>query len=155
MATNNAVNFKKPFPSFYAYASADVANVTGDGTVVTLPLNSTLHNVTTSYSTATYTFTADRTGKFLVASQLFLGELVGHSSVDFTIVTTARNYAVTANLTPMASGATTVCGFQNIALVDMTAGDTLYLTAACGGGGKTVDLIGLKYYSYLSCSYIG
>lgn len=155
MATNNAVNFIKPFPSFFAYLNADTASITGDGTIATVPFDRTLHNDTNGFNTGTYTFTADRTGKFLVAAQCYFSPLATKTSTTMTIVTTARSYMVGMNLAPIANGAFTVATLQNTALVDMTAGDTMYLTVAVGGAAKNLHVTGNRNYSWLSCTFIG
>lgn len=154
MATNNAVNQLKPFASFFAYLSADTGAITGDGTVATVPFNSELHDETSSFNTGTYTFTAPTTGKYLVAAQCYVSPLAGKTSTTMTIVTTARSYKVGMNLTPIAQGGSTVGSIQNTTLVDMTAGDTMYLTIAVGGGALDLHVTGLRNYSWLSCTFI-
>ena len=149
MPTNNAVDLKIPFPAFFAYINADTAGVTGDGTVVTVPLNRELNDETNNFDTGTYTFIADRSGKFLVAVNIGLFPVAGKTGSTVTLVTTARSYSFNMNT------AGTNAMFKFATLADMTVGDTMHVICHTDGGAKTTTISGLYNYTSLSCSYIG
>lgn len=149
MATNNAINLNLPFPAFYGYLSADTGNVTGDGTVVTVPFNQELNDETGSFNTGTYTFTAPRTGKYLAVINIGLYPVSGKTGSTVTLVTTARSYSFNMNT------AGTDAMFKFVTLADMTTGDTMYVTCHTDGGALTTTISGLYNYSSLSCSFIG
>ena len=135
-ATSSAVTFS-------AYRSADVANVTGDGTAYMVPYNVSLVNVGSGFNTGTGVFTAPNTGRYMFNVTVGLSTLgAGHTLGTMQLVTTGGTYTSNyAAYGPIrASNNLYMQTFSQ--LVSMTAGDTAYVVVTVSNSTKTVTLYG-------------
>jgi hypothetical protein len=132
-------------PAFYAYASANQTNVTGDGTFVDPVLfNSTTVNRSSSYSTGTSTFTAPATGVYLFYVNLYLYNLgAAHTAAGALVfVNGATVYNIITNNPYLISDAGTLVMNGCSGSIALNSGDTVVVTLQVTGGTKTVDLGG-------------
>lgn len=146
LISTTAGSITKPLqPCFFAYLSASATDVTGDGTVYTLALNTELFDQQNNFDNTTYTFTAPVTGKYMVtvATQLLqLGAL--HTLVESKLVVagTSANTYVLFSLSGAARDSNNNMIMTNSLLVPMTATDTFTVTVQATGSTKTVDVFG-------------
>lgn len=135
-------------PAFLEHLSTARNDVTGDGTVVTVTYNDEVYDKANNFTAST--FTAPVAGKYLLSANLTVeGLATTHTSVDFYIVTTGRNYISTSNLPGLA--AVTQVAFSQTVIADMSAGDQAYVQVAVNGTGKTADFSGAaSFRNYFS-----
>lgn len=141
ITTDGAVNFPMQ-PAFNAsIVSASLTNVTGSGTVYSIPYDTVDTNIGSDFDGTT--FTASISGKYyfnlvVTASDIASGADVG----QITITTSNRTYqGYDRNPYATSQPYLTKCSFDICALVDMDSGDTAYSTIAVGGlGSDTVDV---------------
>ncbi|CAB5187433.1 C1q domain containing protein [uncultured Caudovirales phage] len=146
-------NYTSPNKSaFQARASADILNVTGNATVYSVILNTTIFDNQTEYSTTTGLFTAQKTGKYLFACQLSLGGMTGATFAQLRLVTSNRTYDLGTFGNGALSGAT--LGIGGSAVADLDAADTAKLTVEVTGiGANSADI--LANNSYFSGCLVG
>ena len=133
-ASNRQTNSSQP--AFLAFNSSPRLDVTGNGDVYTVPLDTELFIQGSNF--ATNTFTAPVTGFYQFNCSVHGLQLVGTNSVELQLVTTARTYTFGNN-----SGAfvgDNIIGFS--ILVPMTAGNTASVVYTVSAGTKTVDVFG-------------
>ena len=146
-------NYTSPSKSaFQARASANILNVTGNGTVYSIIFNSSIFDTQSEYSTSTGLFTAAKTGKYLFACQITLSGMTGATLSQLRLVTSNRTY----DLGTFGNGALSgqILGINGSAVVDLDAGDTAKLTIEVAGiGSDSADI--LQNNSYFSGCLIG
>lgn len=135
--------------AFLARPSADITDVTGDGTAYHVVFPSEIVDRGDDYDTATGTFTARKTGLYMLTGGLYLGGIIStHTAMLIAIVTSNRVYGVVyVNPYPIVVSTDRVI-FGVSCLADMDAADTAYLRVTVTGGTKVVDII---YSSAYSC----
>lgn len=153
-STGIATNIKQPaFGYFLANSTAN--NLTGDGTIVALPVDSMLYDNDNNVTSSTATFTAPVTGIYhLLISCYFANLTATQLAYDIIINTTAHLYVVgTGN--PYIASQSALAIFQGSVFAHMTAGDTAIFEAACYNSTKTVGFEGSSggnaFYGYLVC----
>lgn len=122
-------------PSFLAYLSSSINNVTGDGTQYTIIFDTEVFDQGTDYVLATGVFTAPVTGKYQ-----FNGSCARNGNT--ALATGTFVLAVTSNLTyrlfsVSSSGVFTDATLGNTIIVDMDASDTFTLDITVNGTGST------------------
>lgn len=153
MATNNAINVQGPTPSFRVRLSGNQSNVTGDSTVYTIPFDTVIYDLTSSFNTTTHVFTVPLDGKYLFNfSARIYGFNATHTQGYFYITVNSDTYIgwegnVYATST---TNATRNCTL----LLDLTAGDTVKGQLQVDNGTKTVDLYGNERSTWFSGAYI-
>jgi len=139
MATNNAINQHKPIPLFFAYMAASTGAVTGDGTTVKVPYDSTLFN-DGSFNTATYEFIAPSNGIYLLNTGIIADNANGKTSagIQFYINGVLFNaYGCNPNLITVGGSYS-----KNVnCIVEMTAAQSAYLIFYVAGGAKNCAII--------------
>lgn len=138
--SSGAVSLVKQ-PSFFVYASANVNNVSGAGTEVTVGYNTELYDITNNFSANN--FTAPITGKYYLSSTLsYTGLSALMTGLSFKIRTSNQVYQVFNN--PYLSTITGSSGSINCSCItDMDAADTAsILLTIYGGAGNTADIQG-------------
>ena len=123
-------------PCFSSHNNANDSAVTGDGTVITAEFDVESFDQNADFDTSTDTFTAPVTGRYLLTSQVTLGNIgSGHTLLQFYIVTSNRTYYTHYN--PYVSWPTTTV--RNLTVIaDMDASDTAYVSLAVTGSTKTI-----------------
>lgn len=151
----NAKSITKPnAPLVLAYNSATDSAATGDGTLVTVDLDTEIYDRGSDFASDTYT--AAVTGPHSVGGQVRVNPLtVSTHSTLVQVVTSNRNYRVyndtavkTAETIPLSS----------VGIADMDAGDTLVVQVTVSGGTKTVDIIGgagTTLFTWLAVQLVG
>lgn len=125
-------------PAFLAIKNTGQSNATGDGTVATISWQTEIFDQNSNF--ASNTFTAPKTGRYLLSTTLYLqGLTASHNSMNFSIVTTNRSYTMFENVGAMRDSANSLSITCN-AIADMTAGDTATVTLAVSGGTKVVSI---------------
>jgi hypothetical protein len=142
VATAGQINYPLQ-PGFFAYNSATVSNVTGDGTDYTIIFDTELYDVGSNYNNATGTFTAPVTGKYLFTMVLSLTSIAGtHTSAVCFIATTTNQYRMFAvNPTAVAITGGNL-SFSGSVIVPLTAGQQANCHITVGTTGKTVGVFG-------------
>lgn len=135
--------------AFLARPSADISNITGDGTAYQVVLPSEIFDRGGDYDTSTGLFTAPKTGIYPLFGSLYVGGIISsHTSMLIAIVTSNRVYGVVyANPYPLVVATDRVI-FGVSCLADMDVGDTAYLRLTVSGGTKVVDIIYSSAYTY-------
>lgn len=133
-------------PIFEAFLSATQANVTGDGTLVTVAFDSAITNVGNNYNTGTGVFTAPITGNYIffasIASQ-GSGVAFNDSGCYLTATGTALGMIGTSQaLSGVANHTSGVMVMQCHGIINMVAGDTIKFQFNVNDGTKTVSLFG-------------
>lgn len=137
-------------PGFMARRVADVANVTGNGTVYAPVWTSTRFDTAGNFSAPN--FTAPVTGKyFFTVSFTFAGLSVGMTAGYIKLVTSNRTYTKYGN--PLALEATVTITTGSLLLytiADMDIGDTASVEVSISGGTLTADF---KSFAIVITSY--
>lgn len=132
-------------PCFFAYANANITNVTGDGTTYTIAFNTEYFDQGNNF--ASNTFTAPTTGKYLFAVDIKLSNFaVGHT-VGYAALVIAGTSAATQqywNVNPAnVRDANNNLHFSGvIGPITMTSGDTITAQVTVSNSTKTVTLKG-------------
>lgn len=143
MIFNSSGIITKPLqPSFFAYLSGNVLNVTGDGTNYTIAFDSEIWDLNADFDTGTATFTAPVTTKYIFCLLVNLdGVLATHTECFLTLV--ASNRTIVSNVSDPGNYFSTVSNelsLETTVTLDMDAGDTLTTTVFFGGATKVVDV---------------
>lgn len=143
-------------PAFLAYASANVNDVTGDGTTYTLGTTALTEVFDQNGDFNTNgTFTAPVTGRyFFIARNTLSTPGGGGTNAYIQLNTSNRNVfgttLPTRNRVTNFFGTNAYLGYEINILVDMDAGDTATVTITSSGGAKTDDIIGGNTVSLFS-----
>ncbi len=144
LSTGEATNPSQP--AFLAYNSVTDANVTGDGTEVTVDFDTEVFDQGSDF--AADVFTAPVTGKYQLSTMVYLTGLEAGDTLNLKIITSNRTYLY-ASATPNTSTTLSI-------LVDMDAADTAYVTLLISGGDKDVSIYGAAtpftiFSGFLAC----
>jgi len=122
-----------PKANFSAYQNGDAASVTGDGTAYTVICDTELFDDGNYYNNATGIFTAPETGKYLLTAQAYIGNMAAaHDSQELNIITTGRTYNYKFKTFDATNG-TAEQALHKSVIVNMTAGDTAYMSVNVTG----------------------
>jgi hypothetical protein len=128
--------------AFSAVVSTQINNVTGNGTAYIIVFNSEEYDYLAEYNNATGVFTAQKTGKYLISTQVGFTVTTAVTSCQLEINTSAKQYFVFIGDTDniyTGSGTVTLGGS---AVVDLTAGQTVQIKLTISGlGADTVDIL--------------
>lgn len=137
--------------SFLAYRSADVANVTGDGTVYTCTFDTEVFDRNSDYNNGTYTFTAPVTGLYRFDLNVGAGTLgAAHTIGLVQIVTTGRTFSSNYSSWGVARASNNIYMYETSVLTTMTAGDTATTNFQVYNSTKTVTFYGAAVNSWWS-----
>lgn len=120
--------------AFMAYVSADQDAITGDGTAVTVPFNTSVFDNGGNYNSSEYYFQAAVTGKYNLRARVNLGNTGSTNICELAFLTTGGNYGVEVAV-PVNQ-----C-VEYSELVPMTANDTCIVKLTVSGGAR---LVGIK-----------
>ena len=131
-------------PLVSAYCSANVLNVTGDGTLYTVIFDAEITDRDGNYNAGTGVFTAPVTGYYLVLPRVLLyGLVVTHTTSYLQIASSNRSYYGDFKSIGIVMDVSGYADAQMSQIVDMDIGDQLYIAAlVSGAAGKVVDLYG-------------
>lgn len=143
VATSGEINYPLQ-PAFLAILSANVTDVTGDGTAYTVLWNSTIFDQNSDFNTSTGTFTAPVTGRYLFQSTVDVVQLQAATNAgNSVIITSNRNYRYAeVNWGAVMTTTGTAYSANGSCLADMDAADTATVSVTVTGGTKTVDVQG-------------
>lgn len=129
-------------PIFNAYLAATKADVTGAGTLYTVPFDTVVKNECKCYDAATNRFTAFHDGVYHFDIQVGIADLtVAMTFIQLFLVTSNRTYQRSVQLdAPIAAGRF----FMNLSFdADMETNDEAYVQiAVSNGAGNTADVNG-------------
>lgn len=126
-------------PCFLTYLSAAQSNITGDGTLYTIPCDTVVFDQGSNYDNTTYTFTAPVTGRYEFKGGVYFTG-IGTGYVNVYIYTSNRNF----NTYLMNNGAAIsgqICLNTNV-IVDMDASDTATFRIIGAGTTKSMGVNG-------------
>ena len=147
-------NYTSPNKSmFQARPSANLNNVTGNGTIYTVIFGTEIFDTQSEYDTATGLFTAAKTGKYQFSVGLVLSGMTGATFLNIRLVTSNRSYDIAlAGSGVITSGG--ACAFSGAVLADMDATDTAKVTVEVSGiGADSADI--LQNNTYFSGQLVG
>lgn len=134
---------------FLAYQNTNDVAATGDGTAVTTKFDVSAYNITNSYDTSTYTFTAPKTGFYQFDTTVTVNDAsLSCPSLGVQLVTTSQTYdLILYNLIVVESndglGAGENATFSATKVAYLMAGETARIvTIGKHAGAKVVDIIG-------------
>ena len=146
-ASNRFVNASQP--AFCAYRSSLQANVTGNGTAVSLVYDTELYDITNNYNNATGVFTAPVDGLYRLSSQVVCTNASVGTNIELRIVTNGYNYVIGWN---NSAGSWNKCCSLSV-LAYMAAGDTAEANIA--GSGEASNILTIdpssKFLGTLVC----
>ncbi len=123
-----------------ARPSADLTNVTGDGTLYTIVFATEIYDRNGDFD-GTSTFTAPVTGIYQVGVTISIGGLTAsHTRATGTIVTSNRSYSIADNAGGALRSSANTLQFSGSIDADMDAGDTLTVTLLISGGTLVADV---------------
>jgi len=127
---------------FSAYRSSTASDVTGDGTVYTIPFDTALVNLGSAYNTGTGVFTAPTNGNYLFQSTVNVSDLlITHAEGIFAFNGSAfESRFARYNMGAMATAG--IFSASGSLVVPLTAGQTMSVFAFATGGTKVVDVVG-------------
>jgi hypothetical protein len=133
-------------PCFFAYANANITNVTGDGTTYTTVFNTEMFDLANNFD-GTSTFTAPITGNYLFSVNISLSNLSASHTITFSSLVLAGSASVSQEFNNMnaancrdASNNFTYSGI--IGPIKMVANDTAKIQLTVSNGTKTVTFVG-------------
>ena len=143
---------------FSATLTASPTNLTGDGTVVTVPFDTLLYDTNSGFDTSTFTYTIPVSGNYAFSVSFLMNNLsAGQTFTSLTVPLDAPGGSLQMQLAvsnPFASGGLFV-GTNSYTtsaswVMDMTAGETVIVQWAVIGGTKTVGLQGFSSPTYFA-----
>lgn len=140
-------------PTFCAYVSSTISNVTGAGTSYgPVIFDGELYDYGADYNTGTGNFTAGVTGRYYFSGCLDISGLSALNTIILiNIVTSNRTYQVLDTNAAIAASVSTVLSYSFALFADMDAADTAYVQlTVSNGAADTVDVTGGAATSMLS-----
>lgn len=127
--------------AFGAYVSAQIPNVTGNGTEYIVVFNNQLYDYLNEYNPSTGTFTALRTGKYVFSTCVKIAVATAVTTYVIKIATSNREYVVFRGDTDSIRDGTGTLTLNGSIIADMDAGDTASVRIIVTGlGADTVDV---------------
>ncbi len=128
-------------PSYSAYPSITLTNVTGNSVNYTTNFNTEIFD--RGANSTTTTFTAPQTGRYVITAVVTLFDVgAGNGQQNMQIVSSNRNYLGAIIRTPTVMDVTTALSNSMTRLVDMDASDTVSVSIVIVGGTQVVDVLG-------------
>ncbi len=147
---STGINFNTVQPAFFAYQSTSPTNVTGDGTVYMLALDTTNLNQGSYFNTTTFTFTAPVAGLYQFNAACILSNVATGTTSQFGIVANGVQYnGAYINPTSIATAGSFLGSNMSIS-VHLVANNTVTFQIMVSGGTKTIGIDGGSNNTYVS-----
>lgn len=127
------------FVGFQAYLAGNAANVTGDGTIYTIPWDTESYDVGNNFNSGTGVFTAPTTGRYKFDIIVSFTPGAGQTQGFVTLVTTATSFQ-TYCIQPNNIAGNGFVTIPSSVQCQMTAGDTAHVDLRILGGAKDVTV---------------
>ena len=143
-------------PAFFATSSANLTNISGDGTAYTVALSNTLINHSSSFSTITHAFTAPVAGTYSFYA-VFNRINKGTSTSEIGYIKCVRPNLGNINFYANSDMTNTIYCLQVSCLVALDAADTVTMVYEALGGAKDISLISVlsSPSTYFQGNYLG
>lgn len=137
-------------PTFQGYCgfsvntSAYINDVTGDGTVYTIPFNTVIIDSNSGYNTGTGIYTIPKTGIYHFSSLVLINDLTAsHTNMDLNLVFSTGKYFVGGVCSPanVRNSTTALCATV-FGIISLSANDTVKVTITVYNGTKVVNVGG-------------
>lgn len=137
-------------PAFLVGLTADVLNVTGDGTAYTILFNTEIYDQNNDFDTSTGVFTAPVTGRYSFMGTVFLtGITASHTWGTYYLICSNRS-PLLATISPAVQfNAGNSVGINFGVEVDMDASDTASIQVNFSNGTKVADVTTITVWSGL------
>jgi hypothetical protein len=129
-------------PAFFAVQSANVINVTGDGTPYKVINDTIIFNIGSNYNNSTGIFTAPVTGKYRLSYSSWIQNVGVGTQYSAQITTTSKRYIGFAGSPLAIKDSTNNIVTSGCFLCDMIAGDVASLDINVAGQSKSIDAAG-------------
>lgn len=135
-------------PAFLVGLTADVLNVTGDGTAYTVLFNTKIYDQNNDFDTSTGVFTAPVTGRYsFMGTIFFAGVTASHTLGTYYLICSNRT-PLLATISPAAQfNAGASMGINFGVEVDMDVSDTASIQVTFSNGTKVADITTLSVWS--------
>lgn len=134
-------SYDRLFSGFSAYVSAQIPNVTGNGTEYTIPFNTEIYDYQNEYVTSTGVFTAKRAGKYLFEAAVKITASIGNLIYVMRVNTSNRDYILFRGNTDSLRDSGNSFTITGSAIADMDVGDVARVTVLMTGlGADTADI---------------
>lgn len=142
ISTAGEINFPLQ-PAFLAIQSANLSNLTGNGTAYSIICNNEIYDQSNDYNNTTGVYTAPITAKHSFSGGATWTSLdVVNDTGNLLLVTSNRTYALWNGYIGVIRNGSGQAGFITSTDADMDAGDTAFLQTVVSGGTKIVGLLG-------------
>lgn len=142
--------------AFKAYPSADLLDVTGDGTFYDIIFNTEAYDLGSAYNTATGVFTAPVAGVYIFQLTLSVTVPAASGTLPFQFGFKRNSTYHTCVALPTRERVTNFFSYNGdiaasaVEPYNLAAGDTIMAFLQASSGTKTTDIRGTEVFSYFS-----
>jgi hypothetical protein len=157
IVTFSQVEEKPINPAFGVILSANLTNLTGDGTIISpIPFNTKSFDQDNNFNVATSQFIAPFTGVYHFTMGVYLSNIgASHTSAQVSINTPTSQYATDlGDLVNSRDPNNSISGSLNV-VTHLTAGDAVFCQAVVNNGTKVVGLAAIATGGYVASWFQG
>lgn len=141
VSTGLLPSYDRDFSGFSAYVSAQIPNVTGNGTEYTIVFDTEIYDYKSEFSTSSGFFVAKRAGKYLLDAYVRATLGAGVTNFVLRIATSNRDYFLFRGDTDSIRDSSNTVTIGGSIIADMDPGDSARVTLLVTGlGTDTVDI---------------